>query len=103
MFWSTGGPPAHAGCPHLFVRNMARMVTPRGADSVQMPLTASHESASDSRWSRLMAAAQAGDRAAYERLLRDIPPFIRAIVRRQHGTRDRVAYAGQDLLPTPQR
>src|SRR5260370_23523410 len=82
---------------------MARMVTPRGADSVQMPLTASHESASDSRWSRLMAAAQAGDRAAYERLLRDILPFIRAIVGRQHGTRDRVEDAVQDVLLTLHR
>jgi RNA polymerase sigma-70 factor, ECF subfamily len=82
---------------------MARMVTPRGADSVQMPLTASHESASGGEWSRLMAAAQAGDRAAYERLLRDILPFIRAIVGRQHGTPDRVEDAVQDVLLTLHR
>lgn len=30
-----------------------------------------------------MAAAQAGERLAYERLLREILPFVRAIVRRQ--------------------
>ncbi len=40
--------------------------------------------ASDARRSRLMAAAQAGDRGAYEALLRDCVPFIAGIARR-HG------------------
>ena len=79
------------------------MVTPGAADFVEMPLTTSNETESDGEWRRLMAAAQAGDRAAYERLLRDILPFIRAIVARQHRTQDRVEDAVQDVLLTLHR
>jgi len=79
------------------------MVTPRAADSVEMPLTTSNETESDGEWRRLMAAAQGGDRAAYERLLRDILPFIRAIVARQHRAQDRVEDAVQDVLLTLHR
>jgi RNA polymerase sigma-70 factor (ECF subfamily) len=68
-----------------------------------MPLNTSNETESDGEWRRLMAAAQAGDRAAYERLLRDILPFIRAIVAHQHRTRDRVEDAVQDVLVTLHR
>ena len=52
----------------------------------------------DQRWSRLMAAAQDGDRGAYVRLLRDILPFIRAVVSRQHRTPDRIEEVVQDVL-----
>ena len=79
------------------------MVTPRAADSVEMPLTTSHETESDGEWRRLMAAAQAGDRAAYERLLRQVLPFIRAIVARQHRAPDRIEDAVQDVLLTLHR
>jgi RNA polymerase sigma-70 factor, ECF subfamily len=79
------------------------MATPRGADSVRKPVTARNEIAGDDAWPRLMAAAQAGDRTAYERLLRDILPFIRAIVGRQHRTPDRVEDAVQDVLLTLHR
>jgi RNA polymerase sigma-70 factor (ECF subfamily) len=68
-----------------------------------MPLNTSNETESDGEWRRLMAAAQAGDRAAYERLLRAILPFIRAIVARQHRTQDRVEDAVQDVLLTLHR
>ena len=43
------------------------------------PLTALEQ---DQGWVRLMVAAQAGDRAAYEQLLRSVTPFIRALARR---------------------
>jgi RNA polymerase sigma-70 factor, ECF subfamily len=79
------------------------MVTPGAADSVEMPLNTSNDTESDGEWRRLMAAAQGGDRAAYERLLRDILPFIRAIVARQHRTQDRVEDAVQDVLLTLHR
>lgn len=52
----------------------------------------------EQQWSRLMAAAQDGDRSAYERLLRDILPFIRAVVSRQHRAPDRVEEVVQDVL-----
>jgi RNA polymerase sigma-70 factor (ECF subfamily) len=68
-----------------------------------MPLNTSNETASDGEWRRLMAAAQGGDRIAYDRLLRDILPFIRAIVARQHGTKERVEDAVQDVLLTLHR
>lgn len=54
-------------------------------------------------WSRLMALAQGGDRRAYERLLRDIVPFIRAVIRRQHSTPDRIEEVVQDVLLTVHR
>src|ERR1700739_3811980 len=103
MIGGPAGRPAQRRHPRLSVRCRAPMVTPRAADSVEMPLTASNETESDGEWRRLMAAAQPGDRAAYERLLRDILPFIRAIVARQHRTRDRVEDAVQDVLLTLHR
>ena len=53
-------------------------------------------------WSGWMAAAQDGDRAAYERLLRDVVPFVRAVVARQHRG-DRVEDVVQDVLLTVHR
>jgi len=57
----------------------------------------------DRRWSQLMAAAQQGDRAAYDRLLREILPFIRALAARQHRMQDRVEDVVQDVLLTVHR
>ena len=54
-------------------------------------------------WGSLMAAAQSGDGAAYERLLREILPFVRAIVRRHHAAPDRVEDVVQDVLLTVHR
>jgi RNA polymerase sigma-70 factor (ECF subfamily) len=45
-----------------------------------------------------MAAAQDGDRAAYDRLLREIVPYIRAVVVPQHRRPDRVEDVVQDVL-----
>ena len=59
--------------------------------------------ARNAEWSRLMRAAQDGDRAAYERLLRDILPFIRAIAGRWHSRRDRAEDVVQDILLTVHR
>ena len=57
----------------------------------------------EQRWSRLMTAAQDGDRAAYDHLLREIVPFIGVLVRRQHRTNDRVEEVIQDVLLTVHR
>jgi RNA polymerase sigma-70 factor (ECF subfamily) len=54
-------------------------------------------------WSRLMAAAQSGDRAAYERLLREVTPFVRARVRSFHRSPDRAEDVVQDVLLTVHR
>jgi RNA polymerase sigma factor (sigma-70 family) len=54
-------------------------------------------------WSALMARAQDGDRRAYEILLRQSAPYIRAIVRRIHGTPDRAEEVVQDVLLTVHR
>jgi len=56
--------------------------------------------ARDREWSRLMAAAQDGDRAAYARLLREVVPFIRAVVARRHRQVDRLDDVVQDVLLT---
>jgi RNA polymerase sigma-70 factor (ECF subfamily) len=55
------------------------------------------------RWSELMAAAQDGDRAAYERLLREIVAFIGAIAVRHHRSQDLIDDVVQDVLLTVHR
>lgn len=55
------------------------------------------------RWAGLMAAAQNGDKVAYERLLREVVPFVRAIVAGQHRTADRIDDVVQDVLLTIHR
>src|SRR5579862_2849064 len=57
----------------------------------------------DLQWSQLMAAAQQGDRLAYDRLLREIVPYIRAIAVRHHPTQERVEEVIQDVLLTVHR
>ncbi|MBY0335907.1 MAG: RNA polymerase subunit sigma, partial [Acetobacteraceae bacterium] len=54
----------------------------------------------DALWSGLMAAAQGGDAAAYERLLREVAPFLRAIARRRIADPAEVEDAVQDTLLT---
>jgi RNA polymerase sigma-70 factor (ECF subfamily) len=61
------------------------------------------ELAKDQEWSRLMAAAQGGDRAAYERLLREVLPLLRAIAGRWHRSPDRAEDVVQDALLTIHR
>src|SRR5690348_10235932 len=57
----------------------------------------------ESEWSRWMAAAQDGDRAAYERLLKDCLPFLRALAGRYHHRPDRREDVVQDILLTLHR
>jgi RNA polymerase sigma factor (sigma-70 family) len=59
--------------------------------------------ARDDAWSRLMAAAQDGDRKAYERLLRQCVPYIRAVVQSAHRPSDRAEEVVQDVLLTVHR
>lgn len=60
-------------------------------------------SADDLRRSAQMAAAQAGDRAAYEALLRDCVPLIKAVAGRQGVPPDRSDDVVQDVLLTIHR
>ena len=59
--------------------------------------------ADDQRRSALMAAAQAGDRTAYETLLRDVVPLIRAVARRQGVRPDQLDDVVQEVLLTIHR
>jgi len=59
--------------------------------------------AEDIRRSALMAAAQAGDKTAYETLLRDSVPLIRAIARRKGVAGDQVDDVVQEVLLTIHR
>ena len=54
-------------------------------------------------WPALMARAQDGDRQAYETVLRQATPYIRAVVRRMHAAPDRVEEVVQDVLLTVHR
>jgi RNA polymerase sigma-70 factor (ECF subfamily) len=67
------------------------------------PLDTDHDSARDREWSQLMSHAQRGDRLAYDQLLRQTLPFVRAIVARQHRTADRIEDIVQDVLLTVHR
>ena len=58
---------------------------------------------SDARRSALMVAAQAGDRAAYEMLLRDCMPFIVTLARRRGVPADRAGDVVQEVLLTLHR
>src|SRR5262245_20072946 len=49
-------------------------------------------------WEELMAAGQAGDRRAYDRLLREITPFLRAVACRRIRDRAEAEDAVQDAL-----
>jgi RNA polymerase sigma factor (sigma-70 family) len=60
-------------------------------------------SADDLRRSAEMAAAQAGDRVAYEALLRDCVPLIKAVALRRGVTGDYVEDVVQDVLLTVHR
>lgn len=62
-----------------------------------------HDQVKNREWSRLMAAAQDGDRKAYEQLLREILPFLRALASRWHRTPDRREDVVQDILLTLHR
>lgn len=51
-------------------------------------------------WSILMARAQAGDSAAYRRLLEEIAPYLRSLAARYHNDRSDIEDAVQDTLLT---
>lgn len=57
----------------------------------------------DAEWAAMMAAAQRGDRLAYERLLRACIPLVRRVVRHQGVQPDRVDDAVQEVLITVHR
>lgn len=67
------------------------------------PGSPDHESESERGWSQAMAAAQSGDREAYDRLLREIVPFIRVVVTAHHRRPDRIEDVIQDVLLTVHR
>lgn len=50
------------------------------------------------RWGRWMACAQAGDRAAYHQLLKDIVPYLRSLSRRFIGNESDAEDAVQEIL-----
>jgi RNA polymerase sigma-70 factor (ECF subfamily) len=69
-----------------------------------MAISEPHKTHSDdTRRSAWMAAAQAGDSAAYERLLRDCVPLIKSVARRQGVIGDRIDDVVQDVLLTIHR
>src|SRR5438128_2666343 len=49
-------------------------------------------------WGDLMARTQAGDQAAYRRLLTEITPYVRSIASRYHRQREDVEDTVQDIL-----
>lgn len=70
----------------------------RGMDEVQ-----ARDAGTDLRRSAWMAAAQAGDGAAYQALLRDCIPVIKSVARRRGVAADRIDDVVQDVLLTIHR
>lgn len=66
-------------------------------------MTTAERDAADARWSALMASAQDGDGRAYETLLREILPLLRAICRARLRDPSDVEDAVQDALLTLHR
>ena len=54
----------------------------------------------DTDWAILMAHAQDGDRLAYQRLLREITPYLRSLASRRHRDLSDIEDAVQDILLT---
>jgi RNA polymerase sigma-70 factor (ECF subfamily) len=54
----------------------------------------------DTDWAILMARAQDGDKSAYQRLLREITPYLRSLAARRHRDSSDVEDAVQDILLT---
>lgn len=61
------------------------------------------DTGTDERWRGLMKAAQDGDRAAYDTLLREVVPFIRALAARQDRANRWTEDAVQEVLLTVHR
>jgi RNA polymerase sigma factor (sigma-70 family) len=61
------------------------------------------DNSQDRVWSGWMAAAQDGDKVAYARLLADVTPFVRVLVRRRCADADRAEDVVQDVLLTLHR
>jgi len=68
-----------------------------------MNATYTQDAGADLRRSAWMAAAQAGDGAAYQALLRDCIPIIKSVARRRGVTADHVDDVVQDVLLTIHR
>ena len=81
----------------------AAPVTPSGAVTLESVTTAPMAKLKDQAWSQLMREAQAGDRAAYSRLLREITPFIRSMLRRHCSHSHDIEEMVQDTLLTLHR
>lgn len=101
-----GGWPVPAGLPYSVTPRRA-MVAPQSRTMQRGRRMAIAEpqpmNSDDARRSAWMAAAQAGDRLAYERLLRDCVPLIKSIARRTGVAGDRVDDVVQDVLLTVHR
>jgi len=57
----------------------------------------------ETAWARLMQAAQGGDAASYDQLLRSVTPFIRSLARRYCRNADLCEDVVQDVLLTVHR
>ena len=66
-------------------------------------VSSGRDGSADQQWSALMAAAQAGDRIAYEALLKACIPLVRRVVRRTGVRPEGVEDVIQDVLLTLHR
>lgn len=81
----------------MLVASLAPLGAPLGPRCMT---PADHADVRELRWGSLMAAAQGGDAAAYEALLREVTPRIRAVSRARLRDATEVEDAVQDTLLT---
>lgn len=94
--------------PFPFLCSMASRLMPLPSAAKQrtehaMKRVENRQAETDARRSALMAAAQTGDRVAYETLLRDCVAFIVSVARRRGVPPDRTDDVVQDVLLTVHR
>ena len=83
------------------MRPTARLKVPRGPHpEPEVAVGGNSIGNADRAWSDRMAAAQGGDKAAYETLLRDCIPFIRKVARAQGMHPDAIDDVVQETLLT---
>src|SRR5260370_12915249 len=71
-----------------------------GGTEGQITLEPAGPTVRDTDWAILMAHAQDGDKAAYQRLLQEITPYLRSLAARRHRDPSDIEDAVQDILLT---
>lgn len=99
FLWQEAIGPRPLHRPH-FGRSRATSTVAGEAQAMTKAVQGDADVEAAGRWPTMMAAAQAGDRVAYEKLLRECIPVIRRVARRQGVQVDAIDDVVQEVLLT---